>query len=77
MIFSIRERVHEVCLNSARQLIGEVMGRNRTPLRDFASDCNFYKMCNLKKVWVGLKIRRASAIGGLISPPGTSNFGIN
>jgi len=32
VIFSIRERVHEVCLNSARQLIGEVMGRNRTPL---------------------------------------------
>jgi hypothetical protein len=32
VIFSIRERVHEVCLNSDRQLIGEVMGRNRTPL---------------------------------------------
>src|SRR6185369_11954860 len=47
------------------------MRRNRTPLRDFASDCNFYKMCNLKNVWVGLKIRRASALGGSTPPPGT------
>jgi hypothetical protein len=43
-------------------------GRNRTSLRDFASACNSYEMCNLKKVWVGLKIRRYLVLWGFNSP---------